>query len=246
MNSKQFKQFKEMNDKSVNNSTNIMSISLNTKHIDCKEGKEELKLRQELNELINKVNKSKNHLERQSLVLSKTKVDLTLKRGQLLVANNRKNCIEEQLKQMIDLCHKLESEQTIKSIECQKQKQLMGRHMNTIEEKSNCLQLLVKNLKEEELMIEKEVKQLSNDLHIISQKESFAHKMIVEIPLIIDSKKSLETDIEHYLSDNMKLKLECDQLLQNNDILVKRNSAILKRLNNQLKQKQSYIQNFNN
>jgi hypothetical protein len=113
--------------------------------------------------------------------------------------------------------------------------------LKTIEDKINSKKLLENDLKKEKLLIENQIKQLSQEFEELAQKEFISNQMVVEIPKLIESKKNLESIIEQNLVENKTIKLEIDSLTQKNDILKKRNNAILLRLNKQLAQKQALI-----
>ncbi len=213
---------KEIIDKSIDNNSNE---TLEQKSI---------KIKRKLNEF-------KNLIDFETINLNKTKLELNQKELQLINGKNDLNLAQKQFKELIVLCHKLEFDYNLKSIECQKHKELINKSLKTIEDKINSKKLLKNDLKKEKLLIENQIKKLSQEFEELAQKEFISNKMVVEIPKLIESKKNLESIIEENLVENKTIKLEIDSLTQKNDILRKRNNAILLRLNKQLAQKQALI-----
>jgi hypothetical protein len=216
---------KEIIDKSVDNNSNQINDELEQKSI---------KIKRKLNEL-------KNLLDFETINLNKTKLVLNQKELQLINGTNDLNLAQKQFKDLIVLCQKLEFDYNLKSIESQKHKELINKNLKTIEDKINSKKLLENDLKKEKLLIENQIKQLSQEFEELAQKEFISNQMVVEIPKLIESKKNLESIIEQNLVENTTIKLEIDSLTQKNDILKKRNNAILLRLNKQLAQKQALI-----
>lgn len=216
---------KEIIDKSVDNNSNQINDELEQKSI---------KIKRKLNEL-------KNLLDFETINLNKTKLELNQKELQLINGTNDLNLAQKQFKDLIVLCQKLEFDYNLKSIESQKHKELINKNLKTIEDNINSKKLLENDLKKEKLLIENQIKQLSQEFEELAQKEFISNQMVVEIPKLIESKKNLESIIEQNLVENKTIKLEIDSLTQKNDILKKRNNAILLRLNKQLAQKQALI-----
>lgn len=220
----------EIIDKSIDNNSNQMK----TKQINDELEQKSIKIKRKLNEL-------KNLLDFETINLNKTKLELNKKELELINGKKELNLVRKQFKDLIVFCHKLEFDYNLKSIECQKHKQLINNNLKTIEDNTNSNKLLENDLKKEKLLIENQIKQLSQELEELAQKELISNQIVVEIPKLIESKKILELIIEQNLVENKTIKLEIDSLTQKNDILKKRNNAILLRLNKQLAQKQALI-----
>jgi hypothetical protein len=220
----------EIIDKSIDNNSNQMK----TKQINDELEQKSIKIKRKLNEL-------KNLLDFETINLNKTKLELNKKELELINGKKELNLVRKQFKDLIVFCHNLEFDYNLKSIQCQKHKQLINNNLKTIEDNTNSNKLLENDLKKEKLLIENQIKQLSQELEELAQKELISNQIVVEIPKLIESKKILELIIEQNLVENKTIKLEIDSLTQKNDILKKRNNAILLRLNKQLAQKQALI-----
>lgn len=162
-----------------------------------------------------------------------SEMDLHLNEVSLKLSQNKSSnaSIQQQISDRTAELIQLKSELRAKQIECERESKLMSHYDHIMRERDEHWKALSVRETEELCRVQQNVDQLRNECHKLSQMN--AQKGMKDL---VNEKNELQKEMEKHLKDNKSLKESCDRLNINRNITVKRNDAILLRLNKQLQQ----------
>ena len=166
--------------------------------------------------------------------IERDRLDLIL-RGhstQIKSQQKRRQEINQRLYRLIRMSTRMEANIRIKTHKKEfRFKNNLDPKLQLMSQKSNQFTQMADSLAEEESRLQQEVKQLETELENMSRLEEDADKAVLEIPILRQSEKKVETDLQMTLKRNTDLKMSNKKLSSEIKIETKRNEAIIRRYN---------------